>query len=324
MASYNEVKEYAKKNNITLATEDDELARHNPNAGLSIVNYMKNWRNAKTDAERNAAHSGADAIRNQYGGYTGNSRNGDYSVGRQSTGYDSTFNDQYAQARAEALQKAQNSEYKYDQNTDPIYQQYKKSYLAAAQRAADDAVGKYSAGTGTASSYTGLAAQQAANQYYSALADKAVEAEQNAYNRYQNDLSNKWNSYNAIANESDRDYTRYSNERSRVLNEAASAANYGDYSGLEKLGMKIPDSVKGSYELQRAITILQATGDTVPLERLGVGMTYYKQKLANELKTEQQQITANDLTNQQTAGANEYQSILTNYYRNNPSLIGGS
>lgn len=324
MASYNEVKEYAKKNNITLATEDDELARHNPNAGLSIVNYMKNWRNAKTDAERNAAHSGADAIRNQYGGYIGNSRNGDYSVGRQSTAYDNTYNDQYAQARAEALQKAQNSEYKYSQDTDPIYQQYKKSYLAAAQRAADDAVGKYSAGTGTASSYTGLAAQQAANQYYSALADRAVEAEKTAYNRYQNQLANNWNAYNALGNESDRDYTRYSNERSRVLNEAASAANYGDYSGLEKLGMKIPDSVKGSADLTNAITILQATGDTGPLRRLGIDTSYYEKTLANELYTAEQQKEANRLANQQTAAANDYQTMITNYYRNNPSLIGGS
>ena len=321
--TYNDVVDYARKNNINIAPEDDSLARTNPDAGMSIVNYSKAWKSAKDESGRTAAQKGADAVRSQYGGYTGNSLNGNYQTVKASGAYDDTFTDQYAKARADALSAASNSEYKYNQESDPIYQQYKKSYLAAAQKAAEDAVGKYSAGTGTASSYTAMAAQQAANQYYSALADKSAELEQNAYNRYQNDLSNKWNAYSALKNESDTDYSRWQASRNQAISEAQTAASAGDYSQLERLGISVPDSVKNSAALENAITRLQATGDTSALKRLGVDTSYYDRTIANELYTAEQTKEANRLANEQVAAANDYQRMITQFYRNNPNLIAG-
>ena len=50
---------------------DLSLAQQNPDAGMSLLGYKRDWHNAATDAERNLANLGAEGIRTSYGNYTG-------------------------------------------------------------------------------------------------------------------------------------------------------------------------------------------------------------------------------------------------------------
>ena len=50
---------------------DLSLAQRNPDAGMSLLSYKNDYRNATTDAERELANLGAEGIRRSYGSYTG-------------------------------------------------------------------------------------------------------------------------------------------------------------------------------------------------------------------------------------------------------------
>ena len=50
---------------------DLNLARNNADAGMSLLSYKRDYANAATDADRESANRGAEALRAAYGGYTG-------------------------------------------------------------------------------------------------------------------------------------------------------------------------------------------------------------------------------------------------------------
>ena len=50
---------------------DLKLAQQNPDAGMSILKYKQDYKNAATDEARALANLGAEGIRSSYGGYTG-------------------------------------------------------------------------------------------------------------------------------------------------------------------------------------------------------------------------------------------------------------
>lgn len=75
--------------------------------------------------------------------------------------------------------------FQYDEQTDPVYQAYKKQYTRGAQRGMNDALGAVAARTGgMASSYATQAAQQAYNEQMQGLSDKIPELYDAAYNRW--------------------------------------------------------------------------------------------------------------------------------------------
>lgn len=71
--TYEQFEEAAKKNNLLgqFSQADLNLARRNPDAGMELLNYKTDYRNATTDEGRALAQSGAEGIRKQYGGYSG-------------------------------------------------------------------------------------------------------------------------------------------------------------------------------------------------------------------------------------------------------------
>lgn len=70
-------------NNLTgnFSDADIRLAQQNPDAGMSILNYKLDVRNAKTPGEKALANAGAEQIRSSYGGYTAGSRGEGFYLG---------------------------------------------------------------------------------------------------------------------------------------------------------------------------------------------------------------------------------------------------
>lgn len=81
--------------------------------------------------------------------------------------------------------------FSYDPETDPIYQQYAKTYMREGDRAMNDTLAAAASGAGGMNSYALAAAQQAQNYYGAQLADKVPELYQLAYDMYLQDLDNQ-------------------------------------------------------------------------------------------------------------------------------------
>lgn len=78
--------------------------------------------------------------------------------------------------------------FSYDLDSDPIWQQYQKTYGREGQRAREDAVGNYSAATGGQMSTAAMTAASQAQDYYNAqMADKIPDLYQFAYERWLNE-----------------------------------------------------------------------------------------------------------------------------------------
>ena len=146
--------------------------------------------------------------------------------------------------------------FSYNYETDPLYQQYAKSYGDAGRRAMQDTLAQISARTGgIASSYAGSASQQAYNTYMARLADKVPELQQLAYSMYNDELDRDAQRLSALRGLEGDDYGRYADrlgqyntdrsfaygvygdERDNALSLAQLAASMGDYRGLKALGI---------------------------------------------------------------------------------------
>ena len=259
---------------------DLRLARQNPDAGMSILTYKQDYNNATTDEARALANAGANAVRESFGEYTAGADGSGFYKTKDSPGSFSynepapTYNNTYGQQADSMLSEILNrKDFSYDHTTDPLYSSYKKTYTREGKRATADALGEAAAATGgIPSSYAVSAASQAGNYYASQLADKVPELYEMAYNKYLQEYQMKLNDYEALQNRDQFEYSKYldelsqyeanknfdyaqwldeldaraneatriANERSAALSEAYAAAEYGDFSKLEALGIN-PD-----------------------------------------------------------------------------------
>lgn len=228
------------------STADLALAKRNPDAGMSLLNYKNDYRNATTDELRALANSGAESIRKQYGEYSGGTDGSGFyleppSPGSFTSGTAPTFQDNYADDLEELLlQNAQREVYSFDQSapvyesaygdqingmiadlldrpafeydhtTDPVYGAYKKQYTREGKRATADALGEAASATGgIPSSYAVTAASQAGDYYASQLADKIPELYDAAYNRYLQEYQMKLQDLNTVQRQEETEYGRY-------------------------------------------------------------------------------------------------------------------
>lgn len=228
------------------STADLSLARRNPDAGMSLLNYKRDYRDATTDELRALANSGAESIRKQYGEYSGGADGSGFyleppSPGSFTSGTAPTFQDNYADDLEELLlQNAQREVYSFDQSapvyesaygdqisgmiadlldrpafeydhtTDPVYGAYKKQYTREGKRATADALGEAASATGgIPSSYAVTAASQAGDYYASQLADKIPELYDAAYNRYLQEYQMKLQNLNTVQRQEETEYGRY-------------------------------------------------------------------------------------------------------------------
>lgn len=172
----------------------------------------------------------------------------------------------YADQVNEALQQILNRQpLKYNYNGDPLYQMYRDAALQNSQTASKDVLARAAALTGGyGNSYADTVAQQTAQAQMAQLTEKIPELAQVAQTRYDaetdrlkgnlgilSDLENQ--EYTRKFNEDQRDYERqqYADQLEREkdndawnrrLAMAQLAAQYGDTSGLEKLGIKASSS----------------------------------------------------------------------------------
>ena len=178
---------------------DLSTARQNPEFGLSLVTLQKDMNGATTPEAKMLATEAANQLRKTYGNYTINdARAMEYADG-------------YKQQLQAALDKVVNPQaFSYNAEDDPMYRQYRKTYLREGDRAMADTLGKASAMTqGRPSSYAVSAANQANNYYAAQLADAIPNLRNNAYSEYLQGLQMDAAKLQALQGADETAYQRY-------------------------------------------------------------------------------------------------------------------
>lgn len=199
----------------------------------------RDYNNAATQEQRDAAHAQAEAIRALYG-YSGG-KDGSQYIPSQTPQFDEwtyaqapQYEDPYAGQMDELLGQILNRDkFSYNAQDDPLYQQYLEQYLREGERSMQDTLGAVSARTGgLASSWAQTAAQEANDYYASQAADKIPELYQLAYDMYLKDLDGKVQDLGLLQNMSNSQYDRYRDTMSDWQNDRAFAYNkYRDQVG---------------------------------------------------------------------------------------------
>lgn len=191
---------------------------------------------------------------------------------RPTGAYQNRYDERTQKLLEELLNRGQ---FSYDAANDPLMSQYKKTYNREGQRATQDALGAASAATGgIPSSYAVTAAAQAGNYYASQLADKLPELEQYAYQKYLDDYDMKRSDLSMLTGLEDAEFQRYTTDRSRLLEEALTGAQYGDYTGLRNFGYDTSAYENEQQNIKRWDEALRRAefGDYSGLVALGVDM----------------------------------------------------
>lgn len=106
-----------------------------------------------------------------------------------------------------------NQPFTYSMNADPLYQQYSQQYQRQGNLAMRDTMGNAAALTGGyGNSYASIAGQQAYDANLQELNDKVPELYQLAYDKYNNDLNNKYNELSALQSADQQSYNQYRNK----------------------------------------------------------------------------------------------------------------
>lgn len=250
--SYEQFQKAAQNSGLlgTFSQSDLELARRNPDAGMSILRYKQDYNSATTDEARTLANLGAESVRSSYGNYTGGSDgSGFYLEPLSPSSFTSGTAPEYSSSYAQDIQDLwdkQNSfnsyeyaggsapvynnrydadiqsligeilnreDFSYNPETDPLYSQYRKQYVREGNRATQDALGTAAAASGgIPSSYAATAAAQAGNYYSAQLTDKIPELYELAYNKYLNDYNMQLSDLGVLQGAEQSDYSKYLNQ----------------------------------------------------------------------------------------------------------------
>lgn len=250
---------------------DLALAQRNPDAGMSLLSYKRDYARATTPEQRELANKGAEEVRTQWGGYTGGADGAGYylSSPTPSSWASGTPAPQYKDSTAQQRQAVLNEiagygPYSYDPKKDPLYGQYKKAYLREGQRAMQDTLGSTAAASaGMPSSYAQTAAQQAYNYYAAQAADKIPDLEQQAYNKYLNEFSRLQSQYNTLDNERLREYNQFLGDQQQW--NANREFGYGQH--LDQIDY---DNQRRANQKELAALLYEQTGDASGYADLGI------------------------------------------------------
>lgn len=169
-------------------------------------------------------------------------------------------------------------DFSYDLSADPLYRQYKNDYVRQGRMAMKDTIGQASALTGGySSSYAQNVGQQQYDEHLSKLGQIVPELYELAYSKYSSEGEQLRDRYDMLSELRDDEYERYTDEMSRyeaneklwyerereqkayeekqaeqsytrALNEAATLAKYGDFSGYAKIyGEETAQSMKKNW-----------------------------------------------------------------------------
>lgn len=228
-------------------------AQKNPDFGMSILKYKNDYRNAVTDAEREAANRGANELRSSWGGYTGGGDGGSFALNPMSPGsfeyvsaptYESRYDDTIQDLIQQMLDRP---DFSYDPSNDPLYQNYRKQYTREGQRATADTLGAAAAASGgIPSSYATTAAGQAGNYYAAQMTDMIPQLQQLAYDQYRNEYEMLLSDLGAVSGAEQMDYNKYQDR----LNQYNTDRNFSYGQFLDELNAQ---SQRRENELSEAI-----------------------------------------------------------------------
>lgn len=316
-------------------------AQKNPDFGMSILKYKNDYRNATTDAEREAANRGANELRSSWGGYTGGGNGGSFALNPMSPGsfeyasaptYESRYDDTIQDLIGQMLERP---DFSYDPSTDPLYQNYRKQYTREGQRATADTLGAAAAASGgIPSSYATTAAGQAGNYYAAQMTDMIPQLQQLAYDQYRNEYEMLLSDLGAVSGAEQMDYNKYqdrlnqynadrnfnygqfldelnaqSQRRADALSEAAMRGEIGDYGGYADLGWDVSNI---PYERE-----WQNTLDQQNYERDQALRELAQAQVDNMLSTGT--MPPADLL-EQAGYSQDYANALSQYYQNEIAL----
>ncbi|MBQ0126269.1 MAG: hypothetical protein KBS59_08125, partial [Clostridiales bacterium] len=119
--------------------------------------------------------------------------------------------------------------FSYDVTADPLYQQYRESYVNQGQLAMRDTMGQAAALTGGyGSSYSQAVGQQQYNAYLQRLGDVIPELYDRAYGRYQDETADLYNQYNLTQGLAQDEYGKYVDQLGEYWNNVNYLANQAD------------------------------------------------------------------------------------------------
>ena len=312
------LEEYLRENpNLKLGQADMDLGRQNFGALEEIIKARQDWANATTKEEKDAAHNRAENIRKYYGSYSGGTdgMGGQYSptyvkpssaanedniqaifdrLNGAYKGNAPTWTPKYESEIEDILDEIGNRDpFEYDLMDDPMYQQYRDSYIREGKRAMEDTAAQMAAMTGGyGSTYGATAAQQSDDRYLEGLNDVVPQLEQNAYGRYRDELGDLYNQMSALQQEESRLFGQYATERGFsqadrdfAYNAMLAAMNQNNYENEFDRGIFESDrdfdfnegTTKWQMtqeERQNAIDNALAIGDIEALKELGYDTTY--------------------------------------------------
>lgn len=139
-----------------------------------------------------------------------------------------SYNPQYDAQIDELLNKLLNRDpFEYNEELDPLYQQYKDMYTKQGQLAMEDTMGQAAALTGGYSStYSQAVGQQMYNAYLNKVQEMLPEFYDRAYGKYQDEGSNMKDLYGMYIQRDQVDFQRYQQEvaNAQAAYQAAAAA----------------------------------------------------------------------------------------------------
>ena len=209
---------------------DLDTAQRYPEFGMSILGLKQDIHKATTPEAKLLANEAANQLRSSYGGYTGGPKGADYvSVGKIPNQIDSvldrinsfgsfdfgqetpTYTNQYAEQQRALLDAILNREdFSWSKDTDPLYGQYRKSYLREGDRATADALGQAAAASGGRPSTAAVTAATQAGDYYAAQLNDIIPAlYQQAYDQYLDEYNMSLQDLNAVNTQEQLDYAKY-------------------------------------------------------------------------------------------------------------------
>lgn len=211
---------------------DLETAKLSPEYGLSLLRLFQDEDGASTTEQKLLAQESANQLRKSYGTSLPASGSG---TGTMHTAGSFTYekDPEYHQLLDRIVNREQ---FSYDPQTDPQAAAFRKQYLREAERAREDTIAKAAANSGgTPSSFAVTAAQQAGDYYVGQLNDTLPTLQQNAYQRYLNEVAADIDALGALSADRNFSYQGYLDQQQRLAEAAELMAAKGDYSLLGQL-----------------------------------------------------------------------------------------
>lgn len=272
--TYDDVQKLIQQNGLYFSDADHDLARRNPQAGMTIANYKIDYNNATTDDQRALANAGAEQTRKDYGNYTGGADGSKYYLFEPTPlSYSAgEFTNPYQQQYDTALNNVLNQkDWSYNPNEDLAYQTARQQYLREADRAQRDTMGQAASMTGGIASTAAInAASQAGDYYRSQLNDMLGTYMDKDYQRY---IDKKGDTYDQ--------FSMLNDLRNQARNEYDTDRNFNYNQWTDELGFRT-DEENTEYEREKYKT---EYGDAISLDLYNSLMKDYQETLnADALK----------------------------------------